>query len=106
MTVERIYMGERVLEALRLVSEAIEEHEQELKEHEQELKGQGKRLDQLENIVSQQAEEINNLEEQIRNLRNQSIRSAIDRGVPSHIVAQAHGLSAGRISQIAPRRRN
>ena len=99
MTVERIYMGERVLEALRLVSEAIEEHEQE-------LKGQGKRLDQLENIVSQQAEEINNLEEQIRNLRNQSIRSAIDRGVPSHIVAQAHGLSAGRISQIAPRRKN
>ena len=98
-TLERIYMGKRTLEALRLVSEAIEEHEQELQKH-------GERLDKLENIVPHQAKEINNLEEQIRNLRNQSIRSAIDRGVPSHIVAQAHGLSAGRISQIAPRRKN
>ena len=56
--------------------------------------------------MEQQAKEINQLEEQMTNLRNQTIRSAIDRGVPSHIVAQAHGLSAGRISQIAPRRKH
>ena len=92
-------MSERILEAIRLITEETEEHGKELQNHDE-------RLDTLEKIVEQQAKEINQLEEQMTNLRNQTIRAAIERGVPSNVVAQAHGLSAGRISQIAPRRKH
>lgn len=89
-------MGKKTQKALGAIKEAIQEQAEELAKHDQ-------RLDKLESLVKSQAAEINALESQMVTIRNLAIRSAIDRGVPTKVVAQAHGLTPGRISQIAPR---
>ena len=91
-------MGKKTEHALAAIQEALAEQSSEINEH-------GSRLDKLEKIVQSQASDIAQLEQQVHHLRNRSIQSAIDRGVPTRVVAQAHGLSSGRISQIAPRKR-
>ena len=91
-------MGKKTEHALAAIQDALEEQASEINEH-------GSRLDKLEKIVQAQASDIAQLEQQVHHLRNRSIQSAIDRGVPTRVVAQAHGLSSGRISQIAPRKR-
>lgn len=92
-------MGKKTQKALGAIKEAIQEQANELAQHDQ-------RLDKLESIVKSQAAEINALESQMVTIRNLAIKAAIDRGVPTKIVAQAHGLTPGRISQIAPRMRS
>lgn len=89
-------MGKKTEKALKAIHEAIKEQATELTEHET-------RLDALEKIVASQASDIARLEQGLMTLRNRSIQAAIDRGVPTKTVAQAHGLTSGRISQIAPR---
>jgi len=91
-------MGKKTEHALAAIQDALAEQATEINEH-------GSRLDKLEKIVQSQASDIAQLEQHVHNLRNRSIQSAIDRGVPTRVVAQAHGLSSGRISQIAPRKR-
>ena len=91
-------MGEKTDLALSAIRDALEEQAAEISQ-------QGSRLDRLEKVVQSQAKDIAQLEADVQNLRNRSIKAAIDRGVPTGIVAQAHNLSPGRISQIAPRKR-
>ena len=91
-------MGKKTEHALAAIQDALEEQASEINDH-------SSRLDKLEKIVQSQASDIAQLEQQVHHLRNRSIQSAIDRGVPTRVVAQAHGLSSGRISQIAPRKR-
>ena len=91
-------MGKKTEHALAAIQEALAEQSSEINEH-------GSRLDKLEKIVQSQANDIAQLEQQVHHLRNRSIQSAIDRGVPTRVVAAAHGLTPGRISQIAPRKR-
>jgi chromosome segregation ATPase len=88
-------MGIKTDAALAAIQDALIEQNGELKQH-------AERLDQLEKIVQAQARDIASLEGSVQNLRDQSIKSAVSRGVPTKIVAQAHGLSPGRVSQIAP----
>lgn len=98
VTIGELIMGQKTRKALAAIHEALEEQTAELSQH-------GGRLDRLEKIVAAQAKDISDLEESLVALRNRSIQSAIDRGVPTKVVAQAHGLSSGRISQISPRKR-
>lgn len=90
-------MGKKTEHALAAIHEALIEQVAEMKQY-------GGRLDRLEKIVESQARDIALMETNVQELRDNSIRSAIDRGVPSKVVAVAHGLSRGRISQIAPRK--
>lgn len=91
-------MGQKTQAALAAIKDALLEQSAELNQH-------STRLDRLEKIVEAQAKEIASLEDNVTAMRNGSIRAAIDRGVPTKVVAQAHGLSPGRVSQIAPRKR-
>lgn len=91
-------MGRKIEEALTAIQEALVEQSAEMAK-------QGNRLDKLETVVLAQARNIAELEADVKNLRDRAIQSAIDHGVPTKIVAQAHGLSRGRVSQIAPRKR-
>ncbi|WP_147400499.1 hypothetical protein [Acidovorax cavernicola] len=90
-------MGKKTEAALKAIQAALSEQNEQ-------LGGHGERLDRLEKIVQAQAKEISQLEDSVTDLRNHSIKSAIARGVPTKVVAQAHGLSSGRVSQIAPRK--
>jgi len=90
-------MGIATDAALVAIDAALREQKSELKQHDN-------RIDRLEKIVQAQARDIANLEGSVQKLRDQSIKSAVARGVPSKVVAQAHGLSAGRVTQIAPRK--
>ncbi|UVA79992.1 hypothetical protein [Pandoraea commovens] len=90
--------GRKIEKALTAIQEALVEQSAEMAK-------QGDRLDRLETVVLAQARNIAELEADVKNLRDRAIQSAIDRGVPTKIVAQAHGLSPGRVSQIAPRKR-
>jgi hypothetical protein len=90
-------MGKKTDRALIAIQEALSEQAEEINQHDG-------RLDRLEKIVESQAHDIAMLQSNVQDLRDNSIRSAIDRGVPSKVVAIAHGLSRGRISQIAPRK--
>lgn len=90
-------MGQRMQQALSAIQGALEENSTEIQQH-------NERLGRLETIVTSQAHEIARLQDDVMNIRNGSIRAAIDRGVPTRIVAQAHGLTPGRVSQIAPRK--
>jgi len=92
-------MGIKTDAALAAIQDALVEQNGELKQHTE-------RLDQLEKIVQAQARDIASLEGSVQNLRDQSIKSAVSRGVPTKVVAQAHNLSPGRVSQIAPRKPN
>lgn len=91
-------MGKKTERALVAIQDALAEQAAEINEH-------GSRLDKLEKVVQSQATDIAALEQHVQNLRNRSIQLAIDRGVPTRVVAQAHGLTPGRISQLAPRKR-
>jgi len=91
-------MGKKTEAALAAIKGALEEQSAELSRHDS-------RLDRLEKIVETQAREIAALEDNVMAMRNGSIRAAIDRGVPTNVVAKAHGLTSGRVSQIAPRTR-
>lgn len=91
-------MGVKTETALAAIHDALQEQSAEMAQH-------GDRLDKLEKIVQSQARDIAALEADVHHLRNRAIQSAIDRGVPTKVVADAHGLSSGRISQIAPRKR-
>jgi hypothetical protein len=92
-------VGIKTEAALVAIQAALAEQDTELKQH-------GNRIDQLEKIVQAQACDIANLESGVQKLRDQSIKAAVARGVPSKVVAQAHGLSPGRVTQIAPRKTN
>lgn len=92
-------MGVKTKNALAAIHDALQEQSAELAQHDN-------RLDKLEKIVQSQARDIAALEADVLHLRNRAIQSAIDRGVPTKVVADAHGLSSGRISQIAPRKRS
>ena len=74
-------------------------------DHSGQIKAQGQAMDVVNKIVAEQAREIAELQFSLREMRNGAIRAAIDRGVPTRIVAQAHNLSSARVSQIAPRKR-
>lgn len=91
-------MGKKTEIALAAICEALQEHSAEMARHDD-------RLDNLEKIVQSQAHDIARLEANMQHMRNRSIKSAIDRGVPTKVVAEAYGLSSGRITQIAPRKR-
>lgn len=92
-------MGKKTDAALVAIKAALIEQSTELAQHES-------RIDRLEKIVQAQARDIANLEGGVQKLRNESIKSAVARGVPSKVVAEAYGLSAGRVTQIAPRKTN
>jgi len=68
------------------------------------LKNHSEKIDNLEKVVMKQAEKIKELEGAVTSLRDDAIKSAVDRGIPTKVVAEAHNLSPGRVSQIAPRR--
>ncbi len=48
---------------------------------------------------------VRSLQKQIDDLRDSAIRGEVASGVPSKDVAKKFGLSAARVTQIAPRRR-
>ena len=54
-------------------------------------------------ILIQQGLAIAALEKQVVELRNCAISAEVRSGVPSKAVAEKYGLSAGRITQLAPR---
>ena len=91
-------MGKKTEAAFAAILDAIAEQSTELSSHDA-------RLGRLEKIVEEQAREIAALETNVMAMRDGSIRAAIDRGVPTNVVAKAHGLTPGRVSQIAPRTR-
>ena len=90
-------MSEKTRKALSAIRDALDEHSTEISRT-------GNRVDKLEKIVEAQAREIAGLQAGVRELRNESIRTAIARGVATQVVADAHGLTSARISQIAPRK--
>ena len=90
-------MGKKTECALAAIKEALTEQAEEINLHDG-------RLDRLEKIVEAHARDIATMQADMKSMRNNSIRSAIDRGVPSKVVAVAHGLSPGRVTQIAPRK--
>lgn len=57
-------------------------------------------------ILQSQGQDIARLERQVVELRNNAITLEVRAGVPSRAVAEKYGVSAGRVSQIAPRRMN
>lgn len=83
--------------AIRQMLDDIDRQEEGLKDHSQ-------KINNLEAVVTQQAEKIKELEGAVVTLRNDAIKSAVDRGVPTKVVAEAHNITSGRVSQIAPRR--
>jgi chromosome segregation ATPase len=90
-------MGKRVDRALEAIKAALSEQAEEINQHDG-------RLDRLESVVEAQARDIATMQADMKSMRNISIRAAIDRGVQSKVVAAAHGLSRGRVTQIAPRK--
>lgn len=84
--------------ALRAIGEAISAHEKQIQQHD-------KRLENLEKIVQSQAEDVMDLQLRVRELRDQNIKLAVDNGIPSKKVAELHGISPARVTQIAPRKR-
>lgn len=90
-------MGQKTTRALAAIQEAMTEQASEIAAHDS-------RISRLEKIVQAQAQDIATMEQSVQDLRNRSIKAAIDRGVPTKVVAQAHGLTSGRVSQIAPRK--
>ncbi|RXJ10754.1 hypothetical protein [Lelliottia nimipressuralis] len=90
-------MGKQTRKALSAIQAALEEQASEIAQHDT-------RLDRLEKIVDTQAKEIAALERGVMEMRNQSIKAAVGGGIPTKIVAQAHNVTPGRISQIAPRK--
>ena len=54
-------------------------------------------------ILTQQGLAIAALEKQVFELRNCAISAEVRAGVPSKTVAEKYGVSAGRVTQIAPR---
>lgn len=57
-------------------------------------------------ILEAQGQDIARLERQVKDLRNCAISAEVRAGVPSKAVAEKYGISAGRVTQIAPRRMN
>lgn len=57
-------------------------------------------------ILQSQGQDIAKLEQQVMELRNHAISAEVRAGVPSKAVAEKYGVSAGRVTQIAPRRTN
>lgn len=90
-------MGQKTTRALAAIQEAMTEQANEIAQHDS-------RINRLEKIVQSQAQDIARMEQNVQELRDRSIKAAIDRGVPTKVVAQAHGLTSGRVSQIAPRK--
>lgn len=55
-------------------------------------------------ILQSQGQDIAKLEQQVMQLRNHAISAEVRSGVPSKTVAEKYGVSAARVTQIAPRR--
>ncbi|MBN3215175.1 hypothetical protein [Pectobacterium polaris] len=89
-------MGKQTRKALSAIQAALEEQASEIAQHDT-------RLDRLEKIVAQ-AKEIAALGRGVMEMRNQSIKAAVGGGIPTKVVAKAHNVTLGRISQIAPRK--
>lgn len=97
-------LEKKTQEALSAAKDAIDKCSAALEENSAKISQTDIRVDRLEKIAEAQARDIAGLQVGVRELRNGFIRAAIARGVPTHIVADAHGLTSGRISQIAPRK--
>jgi uncharacterized protein YxjI len=79
-----------ILNALKSIAEAQAELEKTVATH-------GK-------IIDSQGQDIANLEQKVMELRNKLIQAEIASGTPTKVVAEKHGVSPARVSQIAPRR--
>lgn len=55
-------------------------------------------------IIDSQGQDIAALEQKVMELRDKLIQAEIANGTPTKVVAQKHGISPARVSQIAPRR--
>jgi Mg2+ and Co2+ transporter CorA len=79
-----------ILNALNSIAEAQKELEETVSTH-------GK-------IIDSQGQDIATLEQKVMELRNKLIQAEIASGTPTKVVAEKHGISPARVSQIAPRR--
>ena len=89
-------MGKKTKKALAAIHEALDEQSEEIARHDS-------RINRLEKLVEAQARDIAAIERGAMELRNKSIKAAVGAGIPTNIVAKAHNVTSGRISQIAPR---
>lgn len=55
-------------------------------------------------IIDSQGKDIAALEQKVMELRNQLIQAEVASGTPTKVVAEKHGVSPARVSQIAPRK--
>lgn len=79
-----------ILSAIESIAQAHQELERTVSNH-------GK-------IIDSQGQDIANLEQKVMELRNKLIQAEIASGTPTKVVAEKHGVSPARVSQIAPRR--
>jgi len=62
------------------------------------------RVDTHDKIIESQGMDIARLEQQVMQLRNQAIQAEVASGERSDAVAKKYGVSAARVTQIAPRK--
>ena len=79
-----------ILSAIESIAQAHQELERTVSNH-------GK-------IIESQGKDIAALEQKVMELRNSAIQAEVANGIPTKNVAEKYGVSAARVSQIAPRR--
>lgn len=79
-----------ILDAIKSIAAAQQDLQQQVKRHDQ--------------IIESQGQDIALLEQQVMELRNKAIQAEVASGVPTKDVASKYGVTASRVSQIAPRR--
>nr|AFN66400.1 hypothetical protein pM02_c2_06 [uncultured bacterium] len=55
-------------------------------------------------IIESQGKDIAALEQKVMELRNSAMQAEVANGVPTKAVAEKYGITAARVSQIAPRK--
>lgn len=81
---------DHILDALNSIAQAHKDLEKTVENH-------GK-------VIGSQGRDIAVLEQKVMELRNKLIQAEVASGIPTKVVADKHGVTPARVSQIAPRR--
>jgi peptidoglycan hydrolase CwlO-like protein len=88
-----------------LLSQAQDEMAKDIQELKDKQETTEQRLARLEKQQDESAHKINSLQQSLDEIRDSAIRGEVASGQKTKDVATKFGLTAARISQIAPRRR-
>ncbi|MFC1467827.1 hypothetical protein ACFLQY_03960 [Verrucomicrobiota bacterium] len=104
--------AKRTLEIQRLIAEELEEHTKDIDllkerdiEKQKDIQHLSEELEAQKEQTGHMAERVAVLEAESEQRRNSAIRGEIASGRKTKDVAYEYGVSASRVSQIAPRRR-